>query len=43
MFVADLTEAKEWRDNGASLFLLQSDQAFMLAGAARLVAALSQN
>ena len=40
MFVADLAEAKEWQENGASLFLLQSDQAFLLAGAANLAAAL---
>jgi 2-keto-3-deoxy-L-rhamnonate aldolase RhmA len=39
MFVADLAEAKQWRDNGASLFLLQSDQSFLLAGAAKLAAA----
>jgi len=40
MFVADLAEAKQWQDHGASLFLLQSDQAFLLAGAAKLAAAL---
>ncbi len=40
MFVADVAEAGQWRDLGASLFLLQSDQAFLLAGAARLAAAL---
>jgi 2-keto-3-deoxy-L-rhamnonate aldolase RhmA len=42
MFVADVAEAKQWRDHGASLFLLQSDQAFLLAGAANLAAALRQ-
>ncbi len=40
MFVADVAEAKQWRDHGASLFLLQSDQAFLLAGARDLVSAL---
>ncbi len=40
MFVADVAEAKQWQDHGASLFLLQSDQAFLLAGAANLTAAL---
>ena len=39
MFVADVAEAKQWQDHGASLFLLQSDQAFLLAGAAKLAAA----
>jgi 2-keto-3-deoxy-L-rhamnonate aldolase RhmA len=40
MFVADVVEAKQWQDHGASLFLLQSDQSFLLSGAARLAAAL---
>ena len=40
MFVTDVAEAKRWQDHGASLFLLQSDQAFLLAGAAKLAAAL---
>ncbi len=40
MFVTDVAEAKQWQDHGASLFLLQSDQAFLLAGAAKLAAAL---
>ena len=40
MFVTDVAEAKQWQDHGASLFLLQSDQAFLLAGAANLVSAL---
>ncbi len=39
MYVADVAEAKQWQDHGASLFLLQSDQAFLLAGAAKLAAA----
>ena len=39
MFVTDVAEAKQWQDHGASLFLLQSDQAFLLAGAAKLAAA----
>jgi 2-keto-3-deoxy-L-rhamnonate aldolase RhmA len=40
MFVGDVAEAKQWQKQGASLFLLQSDQAFLLAGAASLTAAL---
>jgi len=40
MFVTDVAEARQWQDLGASLFLLQSDQAFLLAGAAKLTAAL---
>ncbi len=40
MFVADVAEAKQWQDHGASLFLLQSDQSFLLAGARDLVSAL---
>jgi len=39
MFVADVAEAAQWQDHGASFFLLQSDQAFLLAGAAKLAAA----
>jgi hypothetical protein len=39
-FVADIAEAKQWQDHGASSFLLQSDQAFLLAGAAKLVTTL---
>lgn|GEM_PF-5088339 len=40
MFVSDVSEAKQWQQHGASLFLLQSAQAFLLAGAAGLIAAL---
>ncbi len=40
MFVTDVAEVRQWQDLGASLFLLQSDQAFLLAGAAKLTAAL---
>jgi 2-keto-3-deoxy-L-rhamnonate aldolase RhmA len=40
MFVSSVSEAKQWQKHGASLFLLQSDQAFLLAGAAKLTAAL---
>ncbi|MCH7822866.1 MAG: aldolase [Proteobacteria bacterium] len=39
MFVTDVAEVRQWQDLGASLFLLQSDQAFLLAGAAKLAAA----
>ena len=38
--VAVVDEAKQWQKKGASLFLLQSDQAFLMAGARNLVAAL---
>jgi len=39
MFLPDVEEARGWRDKGASLFMLASDQAFLLAGAAKLAAA----
>ena len=38
MFIADLDEIPKWQALGASLFLLASDHAFMLAGAKQLVA-----
>ncbi len=37
MFVPDSNEAKHWIDQGASLFLLGSDHAFVLQGAAALI------
>lgn len=37
MFTPDLAEIPMWRDLGASLFLLSSDQSMLLAGADRLV------
>jgi 2-keto-3-deoxy-L-rhamnonate aldolase RhmA len=37
MFVSDPSEAKRWRDHGASLFILGSDHGFLLAGARALV------
>lgn len=37
MFVGDLAECGRWRDLGASLFLLESDQGFLRHGAQRLV------
>lgn len=40
MFVARLEEVPAWRDKGVTLFLLQSDQEFILAGARALAAAL---
>ena len=40
MFLPDVEEARRWRDKGASLFMLASDQAFLLAGARDLVSAL---
>ncbi len=40
MFVTNVEEARRWRDKGASLFLLASDQAFLIAGARDLVSAL---
>ncbi len=42
MFVANIEEAKYWTEKGASLFLLASDQAFLIAGARKLVSALRQ-
>ncbi len=40
MFVSDVEEARHWTEKGASLFLLASDQAFLMAGARNLVSAL---
>lgn len=40
MFVSSVEEAKQWIEQGVSLFLLSSDQAFLKAGARGLVAAL---
>ena len=40
MFVPNVEETRHWRDKGASLFLLASDQAFLMAGARDLVSAL---
>ncbi len=39
LFTGDATELPHWRDRGASLFLLGSDQGFLRAGAAGLRAA----
>ncbi len=36
MFVGDLSEVPQWREQGASLFLLASDHALMMQGAAAL-------
>jgi 2-keto-3-deoxy-L-rhamnonate aldolase RhmA len=36
MFLGRITDVPHWRDKGASLFLLSSDQDFLLQGAARL-------
>ncbi len=40
MFVSDVEEARHWTEKGASLFLLASDQAFLIAGARNLVSAM---
>ncbi|WP_426169609.1 HpcH/HpaI aldolase family protein [Sandarakinorhabdus sp. DWP1-3-1] len=40
MFLGRTEDVPEWRARGASLFLLQSDQDFLLQGAARLGAAI---
>ena len=40
MFVSKVEEARHWTEKGASLFLLSSDQAFLLAGARNLISAL---
>ncbi len=39
MFLARVTDVPQWRAKGATLFVLQSDQEFMLKGAAALMAA----
>ncbi len=39
MFLGTVAEVPRWRAEGASLFILQSDQEFMLKGAAALTAA----
>ena len=39
MFVADPSEAKRWISRGASLFVLGSDQGFLLSGARSLIGA----
>ncbi len=38
MFVARVGDVAGWREHGASLFLLNSDHGFLLAGAAKLLA-----
>jgi 2-keto-3-deoxy-L-rhamnonate aldolase RhmA len=38
MFLARPSDVPQWRDEGASLFLLSSDQEFLLKGAAALCA-----
>lgn len=39
MFTPNIEEVREWRQQGVSFFLLNSDQGFMLQGAKKLVAA----
>ncbi len=39
MFVGRIGDVPMWREKGASLFILQSDQEFLLSGAARLAEA----
>ena len=39
MFLARSGNVPQWREKGASLFILQSDQDFMLTGAATLAEA----
>jgi 2-keto-3-deoxy-L-rhamnonate aldolase RhmA len=39
MFLNRVEDVRHWRDKGASLFLLASDQAFLLSGAAQLLQA----
>lgn len=43
MFTPSLPELKGWRDLGASLFLLSSDQSFVLGGANALAATFREN
>lgn len=40
MFTPDLSEVPDWQQRGASLFLLQSDQSMLLAGANALAASI---
>jgi len=40
MFLGRVDDVAHWRGRGASLFILQSDQEFMLKGAARLAASI---
>lgn len=40
MFLARVEDVPHWRERGASLFILQSDQEFLLKGAAALAAAI---
>ena len=40
MFLARTTDVPKWRDAGATLFILQSDQEFLLGGAKELAAAI---
>ena len=42
MFLPRVGDVPQWRAKGASLFVLQSDQEFMLNGAARLAVAVGQ-
>ena len=39
MFLSRVEDVAQWRDKGASLFILGSDQGFLLSGAAQLVQA----
>ena len=43
MFTPDPKEIPRWRELGASLFLLDSDQGFILAGAAALAQSIRSN
>jgi hypothetical protein len=40
MFLGRIDDVPAWREKGASLFILQSDQEFLLLGASRLKAAI---
>jgi 2-keto-3-deoxy-L-rhamnonate aldolase RhmA len=39
MFLSRVDDVAQWREHGASLFLLGSDQQFLAQGAAQLCAA----
>ena len=41
MFLARESDVPQWREKGASLFLLGSDHGFLLGGAAALAKAIS--
>ena len=43
MFLGRVSDVAEWREKGATLFILQSDQDFLLKGAAALFGDITQH